>query len=712
MKQKEYTLDVGGQTYTAIFSDLADQAGGTVMLKCNETVLFATAQMSKEESNTPWFNLTVDYLEKFYSAGKIMGGRFRKREGRPSDEAVLASRVIDRTIRPLFDQSMKHAVQITVTVLALDDTVDPITMATNAASMALHCSDVPWAGPIGAIRLGKRGEAELINVGLKDRDENGFDYDLLICARDNKINMIEAVAYETKEEILDSAFVRSVELATQFENWQKEIQKTEGKEKRVIEKEETHPLVVKLFEDKFRVMLPEYVTSGKSGKETLNKLEHLWREAAYELADAQENERDHDKIKEDYHDHLHHEIDIFVHEAALERNERCDGRAMDTVRDIYAGAGTISKRLHGTGVFYRGETHVLSVLTLGGPEDMQLVDGLELEEDKRFMHHYNFPPYSVGETGRVGFTGRREVGHGALAEKALEVMLPNKEDFPYTIRIVSESMASNGSTSQASIAGSSLALMDAGVPIKRHVAGVAMGLMYGSEDNYKLLTDIQGPEDHHGDMDFKVAGTREGVTAIQLDVKVDGVSTKILSEALRGGQAARYFILDTMEAEIAEPRPELSEWAPRIDTLSINPDKIGLVIGSGGKTIKEIKEKTNAEISIEDDGTVYLTGEAAGVAAAKDIIALMVKEWKVGEIAKGTVSSVKDFGAFVTLPGNNEGMVHISEIAPFRVEKVEDVLKVGQEVPVKIIKIEGGKIGLSIKEANKDFVPTPMPKGK
>jgi polyribonucleotide nucleotidyltransferase len=394
-----------------------------------------------------------------------------------------------------------------------------------------------------------------------------------------------------------------------------------------------------------------------------------------------------------------------LHKKAIEENTRPDGRAMDEVRDLYAQAGGVSSMLHGSGIFYRGGTHVLSVLTLGGPEDRNLVDGMQLREEKRFMHHYNFPPYSAGEVGRAGFTNRREVGHGALAEKALAMVLPTAIEFPYTIRLVSESMASNGSTSQASICASILALMDGGVPIKAPVAGIAMGLMHESDSKYKILTDIQGPEDHHGDMDFKIAGTRAGVTAIQLDVKVEGVPIKILGEAMRQSKSARTAILDRIEKEISAPRADISANAPKILIIKINPDQIGLVIGGGGKTIKEIKEKTGAEITIEDDGTVYFTGKGGSAEAAKVIVEEMTHEYQVGDMLTGKIVKIADFGAFVELNSQTDGMVHISEIAPFRVELVSDIIKEGMIVPVKVINIdrEKGRIGLSIKEANKDF---------
>jgi polyribonucleotide nucleotidyltransferase len=714
MKTKQdFTLDVGGQTFTATFGDLADQAPGAVMLKCNETVLFATAVMSKDRAGTSWFNLTVDFQEKFYAGGQILGGRYRKREGRPSDEAVLASRVIDRTMRPLFDHRNPHSVQIIVQVWALDHTVDLVTMAVNAASIALHTSDIPWDGPVGAVRYGMKEGAEVLNSSLQSRTES-YDYDLVVCGRQGKINMIEADAFETPEADLSKGFEASLLELTKFENWAIEMQKIVGKEKRDLVFEATHPSLVELFDKQFYPRFPEYITSGKPGKETINALHEEWKVKVEEIITAGVTEDEEELIRHQAHKFYDGKMDDFIHEAAIERDMRADGRTMDQVRDIYAQAGNVSKRLHGSGIFYRGGTHVFTALTLGGPETAQLVESMEFQEEKRFMHHYNFPPFSAGETGRAGFTNRREIGHGALAEKALSKVLPTRDVFPYTIRLVSESMASNGSTSQASMCASTIALMDGGVPITAPVAGLAMGLMYKDDSNYKVLSDIQGPEDHYGDMDFKVAGTRKGVCAIQLDVKLDGVSPKILNEAMAQGRIGREGIIDVIEAEISTARPEISEFAPKIISVMINPDLIGRVIGSGGKTVTEIREKSQTEIQIEEDGQIFITGLGDGPEKAKAMIEELTKEFNKGEKMEGVITKVMDFGAFVRLNSFTEGMVHVSEIAPFRVEKVSDFLTEGQTVPVVVIKTENGKIGLSIKEANKDlFKPkesaTPKP---
>jgi polyribonucleotide nucleotidyltransferase len=699
MEKKEYSMEIGGKTLTAIFTDLAEQAHGSVMLKHGETIVLATACMSKDaQAGLGFFNLTVDYMEKFYAAGKILGSRFVRREGKPSEEAILGSRVIDRTIRPLFDQSMRHAVQIIVTVLSVDDN-DPTTLAINAASLALGVSNIPWAGPVGAIRIGKYDNDDLkINAPLSLREDDAqYKYDLVVCGKDGNVNMIEASAHQTNEDELEAALTKASEEITKLEDFQKKIIKEIGKEKRAVEKEVINPESVALFNENILPKMEAALFSGP-GKHEIDALHTLWNKL---VKDKYPDRKDFAR-EDDLFDDTENDI---LHKKAIEDDKRADGRAMDGLRDLFAQAGGLSTILHGSGIFYRGGTHVLSVLTLGGPEERNLVDGMQQKVEKRFMHHYNFPPYSSGETGRAGFTNRREVGHGALAEKALAMVLPSPMEFPYTMRIVSESMASNGSTSQASICASSLALMDGGVPIKAPVAGIAMGLMYESYSKYKILTDIQGPEDHHGDMDFKIAGTRDGVTAIQLDVKVEGVPIKILGEAMKQSKKARLSILDRIEKEIPAPRKDISPNAPKILIIKIKPDQIGMVIGGGGKTIKEIKEKTGAEITIEDDGTVYLTGKGDAASAAKQIVEEMTHEFKPGDMLKGEVVKIADFGAFVRLNSWTDGMVHISELAPFRVERVSDIIKEGMIVPVKVIKVDpmAGKISLSIKEADRTF---------
>ncbi|MCX6757465.1 MAG: polyribonucleotide nucleotidyltransferase [Candidatus Nomurabacteria bacterium] len=701
MQKKEYEVEIGGKIMTAIFSDLADQAHGSVMLKYGETIVLATACMSKDkQAGLGFFNLTVDYAEKFYATGKILGSQYVRREGKPSNEAILASRVIDRTIRPLFDQNLRHAVQVIVTVIACDDN-DPAMLAVNAASLALVVSNIPWKGPIGCVRIGKYDDDNLVvNASTtKRQEEYPYKFDLTVCGREGTINMIEAAARQAREEELTLALETASKEVTKLEDFQKKIQAEIGKTKREIIHDKISEESVTLFKENILPKMEAAIFAG-AGKAKIDELHSIWNELVKEKYAG--SDRKDFQLEDDIFDETENDM---LHEKAIKENRRADGRAMDEVRELYAQAGGLSKILHGSGIFYRGGTHVLSALTLGGPDDKQEVNGMDLQASRRFMHHYNFPPFSAGEPGRSGFTNRREVGHGALAEKALMMVLPEKEIFPYTIRIVSESTASNGSTSQASICASTLALMDAGVPIKNPVAGIAMGLMYENDNAYKILTDIQGPEDHHGDMDFKVAGTREGITAIQLDVKVDGVSIKILSEAMAQSKKARLTILDTIEKEIAKPRDHISPNAPEILIIKIRPDQIGGVIGSGGKIIKDIKERSGAEVTIEDDGTVYFTGRDGSAGKAKKIVEEMTHEFKVGEILQGEVVKIADFGAFVRLNDFTDGMVHISEIAPFRVERVADIIKEGMIVPVKVIGIDPvrGKTSLSIKEADPTF---------
>jgi polyribonucleotide nucleotidyltransferase len=706
MNSKEYEVEIGGKKITAVFSDLADQANGSVMLKCDGTVVMATAVISRDgKSNPGYFNLTVEYLEKFYAAGKILGSQFMRREGRPSDQAILAARVIDRTIRPLFEHHIKNAVQVIVTVLAIGK-ADPKTLGINAASIALHVSDIPWNGPVGAVHVSMTKEYPeiAINNYIPQENEPVYTLDLMVCGKDKNIAMIEAMAFELGEDLMGECFDKAVAEITNWQTFQEKLRTELGKEKLSFPKKETPRDVMDLFNEKIKPML-DVGAFGKESKKVLDESWRMWKEIVDE---KYEEDQETKFVAEDY---IEMYINKVLHEAALLKSMRPDLRALDEVRGLYAKAGGISDMLHGSGIFYRGETHVLSVLTLAGPESMHTIDGMEFEAKKRFMHHYNFPPYSVGETGRVGGINRREMGHGFLAEKALLPVIPSKDVFPYTIRVVSESVASNGSTSQASICASVIALMDGGVPIKAPVAGISIGVMIDENDptKYALISDIQGPEDHYGDMDFKVAGTSAGITAIQLDIKVGGIPVAILKDALTQAKVARLKILETIQAEISAPRADISEHAPKILTVKINKDQIGLVIGPGGKTVNAIREETGAEITIEEDGTVFVTGKNGGAEKAKKIIEDMTHEYKVGDTAEGEVVKLMDFGAFVKIAAGTEGLVHVSEIAPFRVEKVSDILKEGDKVPVKIIKVdERGRLNLSIKEADNNFF---KPKG-
>lgn len=709
---KEYDIEIGGKKITARFSDLADQANGSVMLSSGNTVVFATAVIGRDDGNNPgYFNLTVEYLEKFYATGKILGSRFMRREGKPTDEAVLSGRMIDRTLRPLFDQRIKNPVQVVVTVLAVGD-ADPGILGINAASLALATSDIPWAGPVGAVRVGSKkedGKNLQVNLYLRESDELAMgDYhtDLVVCGRKGTINMIEAMTHEANEEDMGNALSLALAEITKIETWQQSIIAEIGKEKKVFEFPEIPQSLVDFFEEHGRAPLWNGLLHGLS-KNEFHDISHAFFTKLRET--FTEESEEHKLVQKMARDFYHHREDELIHKLGLEENKRADGRTMDQVRTLVARAGGISPVLHGSGIFYRGETHVLSVLTLGGPDDVKIEEGMEVSVKRRFMHHYNFPAYSAGETGRFTGTNRREVGHGALVEKAFIPVLPDKTTFPYTIRVVSESTASNGSTSQASICATTIAMMDGGVPIVKPVAGIAMGLVQDGEDpsRYKIFTDIQGPEDHHGDMDFKVAGTKDGITAIQLDIKVDGVTVPILTEALVAAKAARIHILGAIEKEIAAPRSDISPNAPKILVHMIDPELIGFIIGKGGETIKGIQETTKASLSIEDDGTIYITGKDGAADAALAIVQSMTHEWKVGDKANGTVEKIiAGVGAIVKISAWKTGMVHISEIAPFRVEKVEDVLKEGMTVPVTVISIdkERDRMGLSIKKDNPEFI--------
>lgn len=699
MQKKSYTTQVGGKTITAEFTDLVENAGGSVIMRSGDTAILITAVMGADEKpGTGFFPLSVDFEERFYAAGQILGSRFVRREGKPSDEATLSARIIDRTIRPLFTQTIRHEIQVVATVLALGED-DPDVLSVIGASLALSISPIPWNGPVGAVRIGKRKDTGeiLINPTYLERESDILLYEILSCGKEGTINMIET----SGEEIAEAEIVHALEMAKEIhralEAFQKEIILEIGAEKRVLENKTTNEDLLALFTEELAPRLTAAVFCGEPGKHALHALKKEWLALlAEKLPEASAT----------------HAIDLFeeavdaeLHRGGIDEQKRADGRFLDDVRPLFAQAGGISPALHGSGIFYRGGTHIFSALTLGGPGDSQIVDTMEEREGKKnFMHHYNFPPFSVGEVGRIGGQNRRMIGHGALAEKALVPVIPKREDFPYTIRLVSETLASNGSSSMGSVCASTLALMDGGVPITRPVAGIASGLLMRSHTEYVLLTDIQGPEDEHGDMDFKVAGTRKGVTAMQMDVKVAGVPVEILAHALEKARSARMRILDVMEAEIATPRPEISPRAPKIITLTIPVSKIGLVIGSGGKTINKLKEETGVEeISIEDDGTIFITGKNGSAELAAEKIKAMTHEFKAGEELEGSVTRIATFGAFVALNEFTEGLLHISEIAPFRIESMDGILVVGEMVPIVIKEIDGEKIALSIKRRDPEF---------
>lgn len=694
MIKKEYSLEIGGRTLTAEFNDLADQANGSAIVRYGNTTVMATAVMGKEPRDGDFFPLTVDYEERFYATGRILGSRFLRREGRPSTEAILSGRVVDRTIRPLFNQLMRHEVQVVLTTLSIDQD-DPDVVSVIAASLALGTSDIPWNGPVSAVRIGKNSEW-LINPNFIERDLAGNNLDLIACGKDGMINMIEVASKELGEDTVNEALTRASEIIEKIQDWQKKIIAEIGHHKKEVPLPEITPGTKELFEQTIKPKLEQSVMSGQPGKSQIESITEEWVKTFKEKMPGGNLNMAMYLFEE--------EVNELIHNQAIDHDKRPDGRKMDEIRPLFAKAGGISPILHGTGTFYRGGTHILSVLTLGSPGDAQVIEGVIVAENKRFMHHYNFPPFSTGETGKMGGTNRRMIGHGALAEKALFPVIPDKDKFPYTIRIVSEAMASNGSTSMGSVCGSTLALMDGGVPIKAPVAGIASGLMMRGKE-YKVLTDIQGPEDHHGDMDFKVAGTRAGITAVQMDVKVGGIPLKILAEAFDKAKVARFKILDVIEKEIPASRPKISPNAPEIIVMKIKPDQIGLVIGSGGKTINEIRDVTHVEdITIEDDGSIFITGKNETAQKAKEIIFNMTREYLPGEKFEGEVTRLMDFGAFVKIGPNAEGLVHVSEIATFRVERVETYLKEGDKVPVTVKEVDDkGRINLSIKQADPNF---------
>ncbi len=701
MEKKLYSVEIGGRAMTAEFNDWADQANGSVLLRYGNSAVLATAVMGTKETTQDYFPLSVEYEEKFYAAGAILGSRFMRREGRPSDEAVLSGRIVDRTIRPLFPKGLKRDVQVIISVLSIDE-FDPDVLAVNAASLALATSDIPWNGPVSAVRIGSEvGKEELVIIpSYVDREEGKAAMDLLACGKDGLINMIEVGSSEVSEDLLNKSLTLASGEIEKMQAWQAKIIAERGKTKQVFNTKARTPEIEALWKEFAMPKLEGAVfgsNDGNIGKKNMGILKGEWMKTAGDmLPDEKPGAFD------AYYEEM---IDEYIHEQAVDHNLRADGRAFDEIRPLFAQAGGLSPIVHGAGIFYRGATHVLAALTLGGPGDAQLLDTIEYQEAKKtFMLHYNFPPFSVGETGRVGGMNRRMIGHGALAEKALRAVLPQKEIFPYTIRIVAESLASNGSTSMASVCAGTLALMDAGVPISRPVAGIAMGMMSNGK-NYKVLTDIQGPEDHHGDMDFKVAGTREGVTAVQMDVKVDGVPLAVLAEAFEQAKKARMQILDVITKEIAEPRADISPRAPKILTTHVKVDQIGLVIGPGGKMINGIRERTKCDdITIEDDGTIFITGKNGSAEAALKEISDLTHEFFVGERFEGPVVRMLDFGAFVKIGPNTDGLVHVSEVAPFRIDKITDALAIGDVVPVVIKEIDDkGRYNLSIKAADPEF---------
>ena len=688
-------MELAGRTLSFEVGRVAKQANGAVWVRYGDTVVLVTATMSKEpREGIDFFPLLVDYEEKLYAAGKIPGG-FIKREGKPSEAAILAARTIDRPLRPLFPEGFRNDVQIVATVLSSDQDNSPEIAAMIGASAALTISDIPFHGPIGGVRVGYVDGEFLINPTLEQQEASKLD--LIVAGTRDAIMMVEAGASELSEQEMLDAIFYGHEAIKKIIAFQDELRLLAGKPKLEVE--------VFQLDEEIAAEVEAYATSPMLA--AIRTEDKLARQDAIDQVSAET--RAHflelwgEELYAEREKHLELTLERLVKEEVrrliAEEAVRPDGRALDEIRPVSCEVGVLP-RTHGSGLFTRGQTQVLTVATLGAASDEQILDGLGEVESKRYMHHYNFPPYSVGEVRPMRGPGRREIGHGALAERALLPVLPCEDEFPYTIRLVSEVLESNGSSSQASVCGSSLALMDAGVPIKKPVAGIAMGLVkYG--DKISILTDIQGMEDHLGDMDFKVAGTPDGITAMQMDIKVEGISREILEQALEQARRGRLFILDKMREAIEKPRPELSPYAPRIFTLQIDPDKIRDVIGPGGKQIKKIIDETGVKIDIEDDGRVFIAAvdQAAGEQAAK-IIGDLVRDVVVGELYLGKVTRVMNFGAFVEILPGKEGLVHISQLAHERVGKVEDVVQVGDQMMVKVTEIDRqGRINLSRKDA-------------
>jgi polyribonucleotide nucleotidyltransferase len=695
LNRKQFKTEFAGKPLTLEISRLAEQADAAVFGTYGDTTVMATIIMAKEDSDNDYFPLMVNYEEKYYAAGKILGSRFIRREGKSSDDAILNGRIIDRTIRPLFNQSIRREIQVVATVLSIDKENDPVFIALLAASTAIAISPIPWDGPVAGVKIVKIKDNSnfMINPTASELIDKKIDFDAFVSGTKETINMIELEADEAKENDLLGAFEKAQNEIRELINWQEKIIKEIGKPKVEIKFAETDKELqketLKFIKNKLEPAV--YQPSKIEMKSNVVALKESLKEFLKKKGYTEDDLISADNIVEE-------EINKLLHEKILKENKRPDGRKLNELRELYAEAG-ILKRLHGSAIFVRGNTQSLAITTLGAPGDQQLMETMEFSGKKRFLLHYNFPPYSVGEIGPFRGPGRRDIGHGNLAFKALKALIPEQEVFPYTIRLVSEILSSNGSSSMATVCAGSLSLMDAGVPIRKAAAGIAMGLIMNQESDYKVLTDIQGPEDHHGDMDFKIAGTDSGVTAAQLDVKIKGLTIPIIRDTLNQAREARLQIIETINKALAMPRQELSPFAPRILILKIDPLKIGDVIGPSGKIINEIIEKTGVNaIDIEDDGKVFITAENKEKALnALEMVKAIVKEYVIGDIIEGTVAKILDFGAIVEFDGR-DGMIHVSELKDGFVKKVEDVVKIGDFVRAKIIKIENGKIGLSIKQ--------------
>lgn len=713
---KTFSLEWGGRTLTLETGKLAQLANSAVRVQYGDTVVMATVTLSSSiRDGIGYFPLMVDFEEKLYAAGKIKGSRFMKREGRPSDQAVLNARITDRTLRPLFDHGIRNDIQVSITVLSVDGENDPAVLGLVAAGAAVSISDIPAEGPAVGLSVAELNGEYILNPTPEQREEAGFF--MLAGVRDGKLVMMEAEGKEAPEDVVLKGIEFAIENGAPVVEVINKMVTEVGKEKMevpVAQPTEEEKAMHEAVEAKAKPFLDANIESlfGIKGKKERNDKEAAVKAELVALFEDEDEQKVAGKIYDEYYEEAFRNL-------MLEKELRVDGRSLNEVRGLYAEVDMLP-RTHGSSLFQRGETQVLNTVTLGGPGAAQIIDGLEPEWKKRYMHHYNFPAYSVGEVRPNRGPSRRDIGHGALAEKALEQLLPSKDEFPYTMRLVSEVLMSNGSSSQASVCGSSLSLMAAGVPLKNAAAGIAMGLvMTEDQKTYKVLTDIQGVEDHAGDMDFKVAGTKEGVTAVQLDIKLGGITLDICRDTLAQAKDARMQILEVMDKAIAEPRAELSPYAPRIEVITIDPERIGELIGPGGKVINEIIEETGVEIDIEDDGTVFITSvDGDGMKAAIEMIEMILREVEVGDIIEGPVIKIVtdrntggEIGAIVDLGGGKDGMVHVSQLClNKRVNKVSDVMKVGEMVKVQVQEVdkEKGRIGLSRKATLDPNAPDPV----
>lgn len=692
LTESTFSTRVGNKEVTLATGKLAEQAGGAVTIRVGDSMLLATATMSKTvREGLDFFPLSVEYEEKMYAAGRIPGSFFR-REGRPSTEAILTARLIDRPLRPLFPHGMRNEVQVIVTTLSSDSVHHLDIMAVNAASAALTISDIPWNGPVGAVRVGYINGEFVIDPTIPEMANSILD--LRIAGTKDAIIMVEAGANEVNEALMIEALEFGHKAMQPIIALQEEMRAAVGKEKYPINIEESDADLLAAVKNRLDNRIFQLLAENTARSERNEAMDALREEVVQSFMGEDEDSEllaEPKVVREIIAD----ELKKAVRHRILYEGVRPDGRGYTDIRELSSEVG-ISPRTHGSGLFRRGQTQVLSIVALGTPREAQKLDGLYPEDSRRYMHHYNFPPFSTGETWPLRGPKRREIGHGALAENALAPMIPSEEEFPYAIRVVSEVLSSNGSTSQASVCASTLALMDCGVPIKRPVAGVAMGLVTDGE-KYAVLTDIQGMEDHLGDMDFKVAGTTEGITALQMDIKISGLSTEIMREALEQARVARLQILDSMLKTIPAPRPELSPNAPRMLSIKVDPDKIGAIIGKGGATIRSLEETYEVSIDIKEDGTVYVAGlDSAKAEAAISSIQGLAQGPVLGATYTGKVVRITDFGAFVEIIPGTDGMVHISQLSPDRLRRVEDAIQVGDEIMVMVTDVsDEGKVRLS-----------------